>query len=77
MAYVTADAGTVRADLGSYFDSLLKAGVRVLHVLAGDTGRLSAPEPYSLRAPSFSGMGFFRSSAGGFGAPVPHPSSGG
>ncbi len=77
VVYLSADPGKVRADLGGYLHFLQKDGIRVMQVLAAETGHLSPPEPYSLPAPSFSTMGFFRSSAGGFGAPVPHPSSGG
>jgi hypothetical protein len=75
--YVCSDADTVRADLGIYLRAMQKEGIRVLHAIAAETGTLSAPKPYTLAAPAFSAMGFFRSSAGGFGAPVPHPSSGG
>ncbi len=77
VVYVTASAGSVRADLGSYLHSLPKNGVEVMQAVADATGQLAAPEPYSVAPRSFSTMGFFRSSAGGFGAPVPHPSSGG
>jgi hypothetical protein len=75
--YVGRNADKVGADLGVYLRSLQKDGIRVLQVLAAEDGALSTPEPYALPARSFSTMGFFRSSAGGFGAPVPHPSSGG
>ncbi len=77
VAYISADPGIVRADLGGYLHGLQTSGIEVLHVLAAQPGHLSDPQPYTLRAPTFSKMGFFRSSAGGFGAPVPHPSSGG
>lgn len=75
--YVGTNADKVSADLGGYLRSLQKDGIRVMQVLAAENGALSTPEPYVLPPPSFSTMGFFRSSAGGFGAPVPHPSSGG
>ncbi len=77
VVHVTAQAGPVRADLGSYLHSLPKDGIEVVQTVADASGGLSTPEPYNVDPPTFSTMGFFRSSAGGFGAPVPHPSSGG
>jgi hypothetical protein len=74
--YVCAVADTVMADIVAYLAYLQKEGIRVRQVVARD-GVLSVPMTCALRTASFSTTGFFRSSAGGFGAPVPHPSSGG
>jgi hypothetical protein len=75
--YVCAAADSTRADLLAYLGSLHKDGICIGQVIAAADGGLSTPTPFTPPAASFSRMGFFRSSAGGFGAPVPHPSSGG
>ncbi|HOD50418.1 MAG TPA: hypothetical protein PLJ71_10250 [Candidatus Hydrogenedentes bacterium] len=75
--YLWSQPGAVRADLGVQLYAYQKDGFQVSQVFVSDDGVLHDPEPVSLPTPSFSTMGFFRSSAGGFGAPVPHPSSGG
>ena len=45
--------------------------------IAKDDGSSQPPQPLNIPLKGFSTAGFVRSSAGGFGAPVPHPSSGG
>lgn len=67
----------LRADLGVHLHAYGKDGLYVGRAVAADNGQLQGAESMHLPEPSFKTAGFFRSSAGGFGAPVPHPSSGG
>lgn len=67
----------IKDDLGVHLDHFRKDGFQVFTAIASNDGILYELQPYLLAGPSFSKMGFFRSSAGGFGAPVPHPSSSG
>jgi len=75
--YVSSKAGAINADLGVHLHAYGKDGFQVGLAVASDDGVLNDPAPLAPIQPSFKTAGFFRSSAGGFGAPVPHPSSGG
>ena len=78
VVYLAAAEGAVPlVDLEAYFAELLTAGIAVLHVNELDPTAEPVPfsAPPSPRPPPRSG--FLRSGAGGFGSPVPLPSSGG
>lgn len=75
--YITDEDGKVVRDVEGHLYVLQKAGLQVGRATALGTGRISDPEALPLSDSTFKTTGFFRSSAGGFGAPVPHPSSGG
>lgn len=77
IVYVPEMPNTVHADLGVHLQEFSKAGFAVMRSTVSHDGSLTAPTLLILPPQTFSTMGFFRSSAGGFGAPVPHPSSGG
>ncbi len=77
VVYASSSSGALRADLGVHLHAYSKDGLYVGQAVATEDGQLQGPEPMHLPEPSFKTTGFFRSSAGGFGAPVPHPSSGG
>lgn len=64
------------ADLESYFAELLQAGITVLRLALASEGATPQPlaSPPSPRRPPR--LGYYRSSAGGFGSHVPEPSSG-
>lgn len=75
--YISYMPGVLLADISAHLHEYDKQGFLVGQSVAGDNGSLSYPEPFKPSAKLFSKTGFFRSSAGGFGGPVPHPSSGG
>ncbi|HUW59709.1 MAG TPA: hypothetical protein VMZ06_01785 [Candidatus Bathyarchaeia archaeon] len=77
VVYVTSSLGAPNADITVHLREYQKDGLQVELAIAKDDGAIQPPEPLTLPDKSFSTLGFFRSSAGGFGAPVPHPSSGG
>lgn len=77
IVYVSSRLDAVNADLGAHLHAYGKDGFQIAQAIASDDGVLGDPQPLTLPALSFKTTGFFRSSAGGFGAPVPHPSSGG
>lgn len=77
IVYVTSQLDTIIADLGVHLDTFKKDGFEVGVAVASERGALLDPVPYARAPRAFNTTGFFRSSAGGFGAPVPHPSSGG
>ena len=75
--YVAGPSGSTRADLRAHLRAFQKAGFQVGLVTASDDGKLHGPTVPDLPDAAFDKVGFFKSSAGGFGAPVPHPSSSG
>jgi hypothetical protein len=75
--YICAAVDRFQADIVAYLLMLEKENILVRQVVATRQAGLSEPMPCNIPATNFSSLGFFRSSAGGFGAPVPHPSSGG
>jgi hypothetical protein len=77
IVYVAAGPDVNNADINVHLREYQKDGLQVSLVVVLDDGTIQPPEPINLPIKSFSATGFFRSSAGGFGAPVPHPSSGG
>jgi hypothetical protein len=77
IVYLSDGSADIKADLGVQLYAYQKDGFEVCRSLVTDDGALSKPKPMEVPTPLFIKMGFFRSSAGGFGSPVPHPSSGG
>jgi len=75
--YITGPDINVQNDIKGHLHFLKTAGLELYYAVALDTGSLGGPKPLNIEELKFSTTGFFRSSAGGFGAPVPHPSSGG
>lgn len=75
--YVTSPSGALKADLAVHLKAFEKAGFSVGRAIASDDGVLYGPDALDIPESTFNTVGFFKSSAGGFGAPVPHPSSGG
>lgn len=65
------------ADLGVHLYTFKKEGFQVGLSLAYSNGVLADPVAIVPPEKPFNTTGFFRATAGGFGAPVPHPSSGG
>jgi hypothetical protein len=64
------------ADLSSYFAMLQTQGFTLLRAaLEDEESLLRRPEPFEPQRRQFRATGFFRSTAGGFGAPIPEPSS--
>lgn len=77
IVYVSASPDVSNADITVHLREYQKDGFPVSLVVVANDGSIQPPEPLDLPIKEFSTIGFFRSSAGGFGAPVPHPSSGG
>lgn len=77
IVYVSTQLGDVKADIAVHLRQYGTDNFQVCNAIAQDDGSLGDPVPLDLPLKGFSTTGFFRSSAGGFGAPVPHPSSGG
>lgn len=77
IVYVSTPSSPITADLGAHLHAYGRDGFSVCQAIASDNGSLQPPRPLELAESDFKTLGFFRSSAGGFGAPVPHPSSGG
>lgn len=77
LVYVCAKDAPVVADLVPYFFTLQSAGIYIERVNFSTPQDLAYRESLILHKTSFTPIGFFKSSAGGFGGPVPHPSSGG
>jgi len=77
VVYVANSLGAPNADISIHLHEYQKDGLETGFALFTTDGSLLTPEPLKLPLTGFSTTGFFRSSAGGFGAPVPHPSSGG
>ncbi len=75
--YVTGLGNKVQNDIKGHLHFLKTAGLEVNMAVAQDNGQFGNPQSLELETLKFDTTGFFRSSAGGFGAPVPHPSSGG
>lgn len=75
--YITSPSETLKADIAVHLKAFEKAGFFVAKAIVSDTGLLHDPAAIDIPEKTFSTVGFFKSSAGGFGAPVPHPSSGG
>jgi hypothetical protein len=70
----------ISADLGRHFVEFQKQGFEMLHASLDDRESFAALRPLaldSLATFDASVLNFMRSSAGGFGGFVPHPSSGG
>jgi hypothetical protein len=65
-------------DVVGYLHLLQKQGLPIMRVGVGtaDAWRLGPVPAGEIPPPKFSPQGFFRSTAGGFGAPIPEPSSG-
>jgi len=62
-------------DLSLYFQELRKQGIRVLKAPISDAAIFAVPTDLVPQQVILSKRGFFRSSAGGFGIPIPEPSS--
>jgi len=77
VVYIARDKTTLRADLAVHLFAYQKAGFELGRAVIGADGAWSTPVRFNLPEVKFKTTGFFRSSAGGFGAPVPHPSSSG
>ncbi len=75
--YVAERPDSVMADLAPHLLAYQKAGLEVGQALSGEETILSDMQPLLVKEQVFSQKGFFRSTAGGFGAVVPTPSSGG
>lgn len=75
--YVTNPSGTLKADISVHLKTFEKAGYFVGQAVVSEEGVLHAPVVMDIPERTFTSTGFFKSSAGGFGAPVPHPSSSG
>jgi len=75
--YLSERPEAINADIGVHLNAYKKDGLQVAQASVSDKGVVSDPWAFNLTPKAFSTTGFFRSSAGGFGAPVPHPSSGG
>ncbi len=65
------------ADLTGYLDMLIKQGLPVFQIGLDSMESWRAPPVPMTRIPQlpFKSTGFFRSTAGGFGSPIPEPSS--
>ncbi len=63
------------ADLSAYFRLLEGQGIRLLRAGIDDDATWQQPQPFRPSRRTFRQRGFFRSTAGGFGAPIPEPSS--
>lgn len=68
---------SVTPDIVAYLESMRKLGLEIWHMgLASEDDWTSGPEPLEpVPLPNFNESGFFRSTAGGFGVPIPEPSS--
>ncbi len=63
------------ADLSAYFRLLEQRGFQLLRAGIDDDATWQHPQPFRPLQKPFRQTGFMRSSAGGFGAPIPEPSS--
>ena len=77
IVYITSPDIKVQNDMKGHLHFLKTAGFDLYYAVAVDNGSIGGPKPLSPEELTFNTTGFFRSSAGVFGAPVPHPSSGG
>ena len=77
IVYVTHPSGGLKADITAHLKAYEKAGFSVGRAVASDEGVVHSPKLVDIPDASFNKVDFFKSSAGGFGAPVPHPSSSG
>jgi hypothetical protein len=75
--YISSEPNRRIADLAVHLHAYGKDGLLVGQAVATPEGELLAPQKLDLSTRRFVTKGFFRSTAGGFGAPVPHPSSSG
>lgn len=64
-----------RPDLSAYFESVQQQGIALKLAAIGDEATWAVPIPLQPTKLKFNKSGFFRSTAGGFGAPIPEPSS--
>lgn len=65
------------ADLAEHLFEYRQKGFEVLGATLAGEGEISEPTPLDLMAARFSKLGYLLAAGGGFGATVPHPSSGG
>lgn len=77
IVYLGAEGRPVLADLAEHLAEYRAKGFEVLGARLSSAGDLAGPFELDLGATRFDRMGYLLAPGGGFGATVPHPSSGG
>lgn len=78
VVFVEARLDQLNSDLTGHLHAYQKDGIQVMRCIAQPDGTLGEPHAIAIPDEKFRHQaGFMKSTAGGFGAPVPHPSSGG
>jgi len=77
IVYLSGAGGTALADLAEHLFAYRQKGFEVWGAASSPAGEISDLLELDLRAARFNKLGFLLAAGGGFGATVPHPSSGG
>lgn len=77
IVYLGAPGQAPLADLGEHLFEYRQKGFEVAGATLSPEGEFSEPVPLDLAATRFRKIGYLLAAGGGFGATVPHPSSGG
>jgi hypothetical protein len=77
IVYLAREGNTALADLAEHLFEYRQKGFEVQGAAVDDQGGIGLPGPLDLGAARFNRLGYLLAAGGGFGATVPHPSSGG